>query len=470
MSCAYSRGDALNGFADHAHGLFRRLERDRPDPEAEPSTSGAVGRFGTIDASDGGDALPLQRLARVAAHRRGSASTKVSAFGIAYNLNLFSNFTFFLDNPQDGDQFRQSDRRLVTGASVSHRRLSRWFDRPQQVIAGVQVRHDDIANIGLYRTKRRATLSTVREDAVLQTNLAGYAQHELGWKSWLRTFAGLRVDGYRFDVSGGGDDTSPSAVFAGLVSPKAAWCLARGTAMSCMSTPVWVFTATTRAPRPASVETARRPNRTRDAAGRAPRGRRLASGASRIPHLQTSVALWMLTSDSELVFIGDAGTTEPGRPSRRHGIEWSNYYSPLSWLIFDADVSVSQARFRDASPAGTPHSRRSHDGRFRRPFSRLDTQPLWQRTLAVLRPAAVDRGQHSPFERHEPRQPRGGLQVQSIDARRRRHRQSLRYEVERHRLFLRLASSWGEPAGGIADVHLHRTLPRTVRLNLILGF
>ena len=337
--------------------------------------------------------------------RQAARARRSRRLRVASNLNLFSNFTFFLDNPQDGDQFRQSDRRLVTGASVGRRRLSRWFDRPQQVIVGVQVRHDDIANIGLYRTKRRAALSTVREDAVLQTNLAGYAQHELGWKSWLRTFTGLRVDGYRFDVSGGGDDTSPSAVFAGLVSPKAAWCLARGTAMSCMSTPVWVFTVTTRAPR----QRASKPEATEaypSPLARA-KGAEVGFRSVRIPHLQTSVALVDADLGSELVFIGDAGTTEPGRPSRRHGIEWSNYYSPLSWLIFDADVSVSQARFRDASPAGTPYSRRSHDGRFRRPFSRLDTQPLWQRTLAVLRPAAVDRGQHSPFERHEPRQPRG---------------------------------------------------------------
>jgi hypothetical protein len=48
----------------------------------------------------------------------------------------------------------------------------------------------------------------------------------------------------------------------------------------------------------------------------------------RIPHLQSSVAAWSLSLDSELVFVGDAGTTEAGRPSHRYGIEWVNYYAP----------------------------------------------------------------------------------------------------------------------------------------------
>ena len=55
----------------------------------------------------------------------------------------------------------------------------------------------------------------------------------------------------------------------------------------------------------------------------------------------------MLDIDSELVFLGDAGTTEAGRPGRRYGIELANYYSPTEWLTFDADFSFSKSRFRD---------------------------------------------------------------------------------------------------------------------------
>jgi outer membrane receptor protein involved in Fe transport len=64
------------------------------------------------------------------------------------------------------------------------------------------------------------------------------------------------------------------------------------------------------------------------------------------------MSLWVLDIDSELLFTGDAGTTEPSRPSRRYGIELANFYSPLRWLSFDADFSVSRARFTDHDPVG----------------------------------------------------------------------------------------------------------------------
>ena len=110
-----SRGDALNGFAATLMG-YSGVWNATDQVPGRAVESGAVGRFGTIDASDGGEA---QRYSGSLEWQQssGSASTKVSAFAVASNLNLFSNFTFFLDNPLDGDQFRQSDRRLVTGAS-----------------------------------------------------------------------------------------------------------------------------------------------------------------------------------------------------------------------------------------------------------------------------------------------------------------------------------------------------------------
>ena len=73
----------------------------------------------------------------------------------------------------------------------------------------------------------------------------------------------------------------------------------------------------------------------------------------RIRGLQSTVALWCLGIDSELLFVGDAGTTEAARPSRRVGLEWTNYTRLAPWLTLDADVSFTRARFTDDSPAGT---------------------------------------------------------------------------------------------------------------------
>lgn len=71
-----------------------------------------------------------------------------------------------------------------------------------------------------------------------------------------------------------------------------------------------------------------------------------------IPRLQSTLSVYGLDFASELIFQGDAGTTLAGRPSRRVGIEISNYYKPTDWLTIDADLAYAKARFRDVDPVG----------------------------------------------------------------------------------------------------------------------
>ena len=85
-----------------------------------------------------------------------------------------------------------------------------------------------------------------------------------------------------------------------------------------------------------------------------------------IPGLDSSVALFVLDFASELLFVGDAGTTEASRPSRRVGVEWTNHYQPLPWLGFDLDVADTRARFTDFDPAGNHIPGAPDDGRERR--------------------------------------------------------------------------------------------------------
>jgi len=82
------------------------------------------------------------------------------------------------------------------------------------------------------------------------------------------------------------------------------------------------------------------------------RGEEVGVRTEMVPRLQSSLSLWRLTLDSELVFAGDAGTTAASRPSLRRGIEWSNRYIPHNWLLVDFDVSVSRAQFTGSDPAG----------------------------------------------------------------------------------------------------------------------
>ena len=180
----YTTGDAVNGFSITGMGYWSTWNATDQIPRRAIDEA-LIDRFGAVDATDGGDtcrysgSFEWQRT-------RGNATTKVVAYGIGYNLNLFSNFTFFLDDPVNGDQFHQADHRFVSGAKASYRRISRWSDFESQNTVGVQLRNDDISRVGLYHTTARRLLDTVRQDDVIQTSLAGYTQNETAWKPWLR--------------------------------------------------------------------------------------------------------------------------------------------------------------------------------------------------------------------------------------------------------------------------------------------
>ncbi len=189
----------------------------------------------------------------------------------------------------------------------------------------------------------------------------------------------------------------------------------------------------------------------------------------RMKGLQSTVAVWTLALESELLFVGDAGTTEAGRPSRRYGIEWANYYTPTPWLVVDGDVSVSRGRFTDGAPGGhripgaveTVVSAGATVDHVRNVFGSVRWRYFGPRPL--IEDASV-RSRSTSLVNLEvgyrvSRSVRLGLDVFNLlDAR--------HSDVD----YFYTSRLPGEPIGGIDDVHFHATLPRTARLNLIVGF
>ena len=216
----------------------------------------------------------------------------------------------------------------------------------------MQLRNDDITKVGLYHTEARQRLDTVREDAVLETGGAGFAQNETAWTPWLRTLAGLRIDGYRFSVDAS-DPENGGTVTAGIVSPKGGAVIGpfRGTELY------------VNAGLGFHSNDARGTTITRDPATGEPvdpvtplvraRGAEVGVRTVAVPHLQSSLTVWTLSLASELVFVGDAGH-DGSRAARATAGASSGPTTtrPAPWLILDGDVSVSHARFTDADPAG----------------------------------------------------------------------------------------------------------------------
>jgi hypothetical protein len=261
-----------------------------------------------------------------------------------------SNFTYFLDDPRNGDQFGQVDVRWVGGVHAARRWSGAWGGRRLESAVGFELRGDEIAN-GLHRTRDAARISTVRSDDIRLLTGGPYAESTVHWNRWLRTRVGLRADAYLADVesslaanSGSADDL--------LLSPKLAVALGPW-----KSTEVYLNVGHGFHSNDARGATIRVDPTTGEPVGPVPplvraRGGDVGLRTTALPGLQTTLSLFALELDSELLFVGDGGATEAGRPSRRTGIEWANHFRANDWLTIDLDATWTDARFTDHDPAG----------------------------------------------------------------------------------------------------------------------
>jgi len=188
-----------------------------------------------------------------------------------------------------------------------------------------------------------------------------------------------------------------------------------------------------------------------------------------IPHLQSTVSLWSLNLDSELVFVGDAGTTQAGRPSRRYGVEFANYYSPLHWLTLDADLSWSHARFTDSEAAGD--------------FIPGSVETVFSSGLTVDDIRGVFGSARVRYFGPRPLVEDDSVRSDATSlvnlAAGYKFTPNLRLVLDVFNLFDAEESDIdyyyesrlpGEPGAGVEDLHFHPVLPRTARLGLTVAF
>ena len=308
---------------------------------------GVVSRFGQIDSTNGGAS---QRYSLSAGWRRvGTRSVQnLDLFAVRSDLTLFSNFTYFLDDPVRGDQFSQTDRRTILGGNATHRQEAQALGTTHAVTLGLQTRADLIDGVGLYRTERQVRFATVREDRVRQVGSGIFVQAESRWRPWFRSVLGVRADAYTFGVASDRSENSGRRA-AGIVSPKA----------SLVLTPTRTTELYLSGGLGFHSNDARGTTIAVDPASGAPalpihplvrsRGAELGLRASPLDGLRSTLSLWALDLESELLFVGDAGTTEPSAASRRRGATFANFYRAGPSLTLDADASFARARF-----AGVP--------------------------------------------------------------------------------------------------------------------
>ena len=344
----YSQGSDANGFNLTAMAYEAQWRSTDQIPQRAVD-AGTLGRFDAIDPTDGGRASRYS-LSGNWRQLAGNTSTQLNAYVVRSQLELFSNFTYFLNDPVNGDQFAQPDQRTTVGLNASRTWATALGGRSMDNTLGVQFQNDTIDN-ALYTSVARQRLATVRSDHIVQRSLGIYFENSTRWSEKFRSVVGLRADVFQFQVDSDNPANSGSGT-AARFSPK----------LSLIFGPWNKTEFYVNAGHGFHSNDARGTTITVDPQTGAPvdkvtplvaaKGFELGVRTEAIAGLQSSLSIFQLALDSELVFVGDAGTTVAGRPSQRIGFEFSNYYKPNRWLTVDADLAFAQSRFRDANPAG----------------------------------------------------------------------------------------------------------------------
>lgn len=308
-------------------------ELQNPPPEAYGAH--CIDRFGAVDASEGGD---TQRHSAQLAFttRSDAADLAVLVYAVRYRFTLWSNFTFFAQDPVRGDELEQDDDRWVLGGDVRARRHDHWRGMTFTTTTGIQARSDSTED-QLWHDEARVHLAPTTLAGVTESSVGAFAQEDARVAPWLRFVLGARAD--RVDVnvvdhlgtaSGAAGKTRLSPKWMAIVTPSrtldfyADW--GRGFHTNDARGVVQAKNAATLIVPATGYEVG---TRLRPASG-----------------LDFAAAGFLLDLDSELVWDGDTGTTQPSGATRRYGLELTGHWRLGGWLFADAAATFTHAEFR----------------------------------------------------------------------------------------------------------------------------
>jgi len=302
--------------------------------------SGAIDRFGFIDPDLGGES-----------HRYSLTGTfqfagwELGLYASSYYMSLINNPTYLLNDPVNGDEFEQEDERTIFGGSLRNEREGELLGLSVTVRLGADVRYDDVSELNLFNTVSRRRTGSIREDAAEELSIASFAELEFALTARLRATLGLRADYYDFDVrarrpenSGSDNDTlwQPKYGLAYLVNENLELYANYGNGFHSND----VRAAVTRVD-PATGDPA-----DQQAILVEGEGGELGMRYDNLQGFNVSLAYFELATDSELVFVGDAGTTEPSDPTRRRGVELNAFWQLTERLVLDLSAAKTDGHFR----------------------------------------------------------------------------------------------------------------------------
>ena len=319
--------------------------------------SGALGRFSALDPTDGGNTgRDILSMEWHSLDDEGGSS--LSAYLQHYRLQLWSDFTFYEkqgkgapNSTLPSDQFEQVENRTIQGLHFAHHWNQFWGEFKSSSEVGAQLRHDNI-NVGLLQTQSRIPFNNVTSDLISETSAGAYFKNTLYWNTWARTVVGVRQDWVGMNMhsnivtqnSGSASDQKLSPKFSLILGPweKTELFLSEGHGFHSNDARGVIdkinpsdLSPTTRVPALVAAE-----------------GKEIGMRTLAFSGLESSIVVWTLESNSELVYTADSGTTDPKGSSKRLGVEWNNHYSFMHWLLIDADFAWTHARYAQMNANG----------------------------------------------------------------------------------------------------------------------
>ena len=297
--------------------------------------SGLISRFGYIDNTEGGYTTRTNASAKLSSYLTQNTTWENQLYYTHYNFSLHSNFTYFLNDPVNGDQIRQRESRNIIGynAKFSHEtNLGTWA---VQSVYGTGFRMDQTRNSELSHTINRNTVLEYKQlGDIRESNAFAYAEESFEKNRW-RFNIGTRLDYFDFHyydklVTGQSPDqhkliASPKLNIQYTLNTKAQLYLKTGKGFHSNDARVVVF------------------NRGYDILPAA-YGADFGILLKPTHNLLINAAAWWLYLKQEFVYVGDEGVVEPSGKTRRIGIDVSGRYQFNSWLFADVNLNLAKPR------------------------------------------------------------------------------------------------------------------------------
>lgn len=303
-------------------------------------TSGLIERFGFIDPDLGGES-----------HRYSITGNfdlgnwKLNLYSSAYYMSLINNPTYFLNDPVNGDEFEQEDQRVLFGGSLRNEKNTELLGMPVRQVLGLNSRFDDVSELNLFSTRSTQRLGSIREDEVKELSIAAFAEWQFMLSDRLRATFGLRADYYDFEVdalqapNSGKDSDS-------LIQPKYGLAYRLTENVELYGNYGTGFHSNDVRAAVNRVDPVTGANTAQQDVLVVGEGGELGFRYDSLRGFNIAVAYFELATDSELVFVGDAGTTEPSDPTRRKGVEINSFWEISEELVFDFTAAKSSGHFR----------------------------------------------------------------------------------------------------------------------------